>query len=305
MRFLKILLFTLSFAVLTSAQVLSDGQTTATEWTKVRSGGGDFIIEVPTENKHFKNKDGFSIGRSGGDPFVLSDMNMVNAYVDGTLVSVESYYAFEGALDAMYERDTLRKTDMEISKTKASGYTLRQVTVKNDQFYMVRRYFNSKNQIYILTAAARTGETPAMRRFLDSVQFTPGKKIDQSDKITPMSSLPHLEPGVEIVEDKVSVKPADGSKIEDAQIKKFVIVHKQAPSYTKTARKKGVSGNIKIRAKFNADGWVSNLTLAEKLDGGLLRQTLFATIRIKFLPQETGGKLVDVSRTIEYSFMTY
>lgn len=304
---LRIFLLTTLIFVAAAVVAAQPAQRNSTEWIPVRSDNGEFTIEVPKKNKHYGSKTGFIIGRSFGDPFVLDDMNMVNAYVDGTLVSIESYNAFEGALIALYERDAFNKTDIETKKTKESGYTIRQITKKTDEFYMVRRYFNSKNQIYILTAASRTGETPTMKRFLDSVEFTPGKKKPETDKITPMSALQQDEPRVEILDDKpVSTpKPALPAAIDDKGLEKLIVLNKQSPSYTTTARQKGVSGNIRVRARFSEDGWISNLSLFETLDGGLLRQTLFAAIRIKFLPQQRNGKPESVAKSLEYSFAIY
>lgn len=304
---LRIFLLTTLIFVAAAAVAAQPVQTNSTEWIRIRSDNGEFTIEVPKKNKHYGSKTGFMIGRSFGDPFVLADMNMVNAYVDGTLVSIESYDAVEGALIALYERDALNKTDIETKKTKGSGYTIRQITKKTDEFYMVRRYFNSKDQIYILTAASRTSETPTMKRFLDSVEFTPGKKQPETDKITPISSLQQDEPRVEILDDKpVSIpKPTSPAAIDDKGLEKLIVLNKQPPGYTPTARQKGVSGNIRVRARFSEDGWVSHLSLYETLDGGLLRQTLFAAIRIKFMPQQRNGKPESVAKSLEYSFAIY
>ena len=299
---LNTLIFTAGVAV--TAQ---PSQSTVTEWTRVRSDNGEFTVEVPKKNKHYGSKAGFTIGRSFGDSYVLADMNMVNAFAEGTLISVESYNAFEGALNAIYERDAFRKADIETTKIKFPGYAIRQITKKTNEFYMIRRYFNSKNQIYILTAASRTGETAALRRFLDSVEFTPEKKKAEADKFVAMSSLPQDEPGVEILDDKPvpSPRPASPVGTADPASEKLIFVHKQAPSYTGAARQKGVTGNIRVRATFSADGWISNLSLYETLDGGLLRQTLFAVIRIKFLPQQSSGNPISVVKTLEYSFDIY
>ncbi|MBX7053724.1 MAG: energy transducer TonB [Pyrinomonadaceae bacterium] len=304
---LRIFLLTTLLIVATVAVVAQADRTNSADWLRVRSDNGEFTIEVPKKNKHYGSKTGFMIGRSFGDPFVLDAMNMVNAYVDGTLVSIESYGAYEGALIALYERDAFNKSGIETTKTKNAGYTVRQIIKRTDEFYMVRRYFNSKDQIYILTAASRTGETPTMRRFLESVEFAPGKKLAEADKITPISSLPQDEPRVEILEDKPASTPKSPSagSIDDTGLQKLVIVNKQPPGYTTTARQKGVSGNIRVRALFSEDGWISNLSLYETLDGGLLRQTLFAAIRIKFLPQQRNGKPETVSKTLEYSFAIY
>lgn len=304
---LRILLIPILFFVAAATVAAQPPQPASTEWIRVRSDNGEFNIEVPKKNKHYGNKTGFTLGRSFGDSFVMADMNLVNAFADGTLVSVESYNAFEGALDAIYDRDSLRKSDIVTSKTKASGYTIRQITKKADEFYMIRRYFNSKDQIYILTAASRTGETPTMRRFLDSVEFTPGKKKLDADKTIAISSLPQDEPRVEILDDKPAANPksAVATTSPGTGIEKLVIVNRQIPSYTNAARQKGVTGNIRVRAKFSDEGWISDLSLYEKLDGGLLRQTLFAAIRIKFLPQQSDGKPISVTKTVEYSFLIF
>jgi len=288
------------------SQPPNDNKTKSTEWLRVRNDKGDFSIEIPKVNKHYASKAGFIVRSNNGFPYTLADMQMVNAYNEGTLVSIETYSAYETALDVIYEKDTVRKANIQTSKTELPNYSVRNVIVKNDEYYMIRRYFNSKDQIYILTAASRNGETDVIRHFLESVDFVPGKKAANIDKMTRISSLPHEEPGVEIIEEMPKPNGAVPSEFLDgSKVAGLAIVCMGKPSYPTDAGARGVSGDIKIRAKFGEDGWISNLTLSERIQGGILRQTLFAAIRTKFLPPERNGKPESILRTLEYSFSIY
>ena len=85
----------------------------------------------------------------------------------------------------------------------------------------------------------------------------------------------------------------------------LTIVSKPRPSYTEEAFAKKIMGYEKFRLAFGADGFISNIVVTQNIDDGLLTQTIFAAIRIRFLPQETNGKPETVVKKIEYGFEIY
>jgi hypothetical protein len=290
------LIFTLIFSFAVQAQT--------SEWIRTQSDNGEFSIEIPAKYGFFADKSGFSISDSGNS-YLLADMNMFNAYHEKTTLSFESYKAGKGALDALQEKET---KNGKSSKIKTADYKMKQYIFETKDSYMVRRYFSSKNYIYILTAASRTGETAAMKRFFDSMRFNPkGKIADSTAKVVLFSALQATP--IEMDSAEVDTKPTDNESpmlnSEDDKITKLLILYKPLASYTNAARQKMEQGNIRMRIAFSKDGRITNVRVLQQLQAGLLRQAVFSAIRIKFLPQEKNNEPVNVSKLIEYSFNIY
>jgi len=295
-KFTLIFLFTLIFSFEIQAQ--------NSEWIRVQSNNGEFSIEVPTEHNFFYDKDGFVVS-DYPSRFEVKEMNMLNAYPEKTLVSFESYKANKEALDILQELD---KRKGKSSKFKRGNYSIKQVVIKTDKSYTVRQYFNSKDYVYILTAASRKGETQIMKRFFDSLIFDPDstEKNPTAIQFTNLKvTIPELDlnpPPIKAA-DKSSASKPNSPKDENAL--PIVILLKQLPYFTDSARSKGEDGLIRLRVTFSTDGSVSKVELHKTLGEGLLRQAVFAVLRMKFLPEEKDGKSQAVTKTVEYNFSTF
>ena len=280
------------------------------KWIRVQSDNGEFSIEVPSKYKFYSNKEGFSFyGPGNSNPYQLINMRMLNSFHDGTLLSFEVYETKKGALNAIYDQDVSRKKGFEKTKIKRNDHTIQQIAQKTDQFYLIRQYFSSKTHIYILTAASRLNETPAMRRFLDSLIFkkNPNDNKDSNSKV--LSTLPMTEIGVEVKlendDQPLQKKSGLPETPKDENIIPVTILSKPRASYTEQARQNGVTGTIRLKPTLSADGFVSNIVVVKTLPDGLLRKALFSAIRIKFLPKENRGIAETVVVTMEYSFDIY
>jgi hypothetical protein len=277
-------------------------------WIRVQSDNGEFSVEVPAEYGFFADKDGFSIGGSSGE-YLLREMNMLNAFQEKTLVSFESYRAPKSALDVMREIDK-QSGDGKTSEIKTAEYKIKQVVFETADSYTVKRYLSSKNHIYVMTAAARGGETPAMKRYLDSLVFKPGAKapapaLDAVSfaalKATPIEIETKPAPATTPVDSRPGLPPADPNE----KIAKLVIISKPRVSYTEAARQKYEQGVVAMRIAFAKEGRISKIVILRSLREGLLRQSVFAALRIKFLPQEINNGPVTVTKLVEYSFSIY
>jgi len=85
----------------------------------------------------------------------------------------------------------------------------------------------------------------------------------------------------------------------------MTILIKPTPSYINSARMKGEKGTIQIRATFSEQGRIAKIAFLKTLKEGLVRQAVFAALRIKFLPAEKQGQPETVTKIIEYSFDIY
>jgi Gram-negative bacterial TonB protein C-terminal len=296
-KFTLFLIFTLIFSFAAQAQ--------NSEWIRTYSDNGEFSIEVPAEYGFFADKDGFSVS-AYFDTFYLREMNMLNAYQEKTLLSFETYKANNAALEAIREKES---RGGKISDGKKSGYKYKQVVMETADSYAVKRYFSSKNYIYILTAATRKGETAAMKRFFDSVRFQPGGRVASSSEDVAFAALKASPIEIDSAPDKVpptDTKPnLPTPTVADESVSKLVIVSKPLASYSEAARSKLEQGIIRMRITFSKDGPISKLALLQTLQEGLLRQAVFAAIRIKFIPQEKNNEPLTVTKVIEYSFNIY
>lgn len=276
----------------------------ADQWLRVQTDDGTFSVEVPTDHKYLYSEQGFIISRDQRD-FLTSKMSMLTSFTEGTLLSLEVYDAIPAALDAIFEKDNIdswkRADDERIGKTK-----VRTIKRGEPDAFAVAKYFEANGKIFILLAAARDGNNAKIDRFFSSIDvkakgapfrtgttFSKLKRSDLTMRETdpPARATPTQTP---------SVKPTP-----DPNVRKFVLLRRFSSSYVPKARTERVSGNITLRVYFAHDGFIPHIDVYKKLSGGLLRQTLYAAARMRYLPEEKDGKPVTISRPVTYSFRIY
>ena len=296
-KFTFILLFTLFVSLTAEAQ--------NADWIRVQSDNGEFSIEVPAEYGFFADKDGFLVSDSLTS-YPLTEMNMFNAYFEKTLISFESYRGDKSALNALRQSNG---ENGETSEIKTDGYTIKQVVLKSDKSYSVIKYLYSKNFIYVLTAASRTDETPVMKRFFGSLVFKPNEKIPETTpkaltfsqlKATPIefeSEVPKAPPA--------NILPNTPTLPKSDEMLPMVLITKPRASFTNAARRNNETGKILLRVMFSQAGRITKISLIERGKVTVLRQAVFAAIRIKFIPQEKNNEPLTVTKLIEYSFNIY
>ena len=285
------------------------GLSKSDNWVRVQSDDGEFSIDVPEKFRFYANEKGF-IQNSDSNEYELKNMRMVNSYHDGTLISFEIYKGKNAILDEFYSNDAERKLPIKATEFKNKDHTVRQLTTTTDKSFMIRQYFSSKSNIYILTASSRGQETETMKRYFKSLRFQPGlvKAIDKEGVL--LSKLPITDVVVEQILEEKESKPAEvNPKTDPPKDDDFVpalVVLKPKPSYTTPARYNGVKGMNRFKITMTDEGFVSRISiLGRALPQGLLRQSLFAAIRLKFLPKEKRGIPETSTINVEYSFSLY
>jgi TonB family protein len=297
----KIFSLTFWLTIIIFASTISHAQTN--DWVRVISDDGEFSIEVPAKHNFFYDKQGF-LSAKGGENTRVENMNMLNAFHDGTLVSFETYQSKKGALDTFYEHDKRisKNVTVDFSEIKNNGTTIKQIVTKTDKYYCLRQFFHSKSNIYILTAASENGVNATIKRFLDSLVFRADKKDNSSNNSILFSSL-KVTP-VNVVQATLNnVSTTDSSA--DRNLDSLLIVKRAIPIYTEAARVKGVQGTVLLRATFSEDGFIPKIEVVKSLPHGLLRQAIFTMLRLKFLPQKKDGKYETVTKVLEYNFLMY
>ena len=280
-------------------------QDNKTDWIRVASDNGEFSVEVPAEYGFFADKDGFSAS-ANYDTYALREMHLFNAYAEKTLFSFESYRVNKGAIEALSK---FEERSGKVSEIKSGDLKIKQIVFQTAASYAVKRYFSSKNHVYVLTAASRSGETAAMKRFFDSLVFDRDAKApDPALKAVAFSALKGTPIELDSAPDQPLPKPGTATTAptpDDKDDLKLVIVSKPLANYIDVARRNQEQGTVRLRVTFSKDGRVSKISTMKTLGHGLLRQSVFAALRIKFLPSEKNGEPVTISKVVEYSFEIY
>jgi hypothetical protein len=118
----------LFFPLRTSAQENQSG-----EWIRAQSDNGEFSVEFPAGYDFYADKDGFSVSSSSRSYF-LSEMRMLNAYHEKTLLSFEAYKTdspkdVAGIFAESDERNG-KETEIKVGKSK-----FKQVLIKKENLY--------------------------------------------------------------------------------------------------------------------------------------------------------------------------
>lgn len=83
------------------------------------------------------------------------------------------------------------------------------------------------------------------------------------------------------------------------------ILAKPRPGYTDAARQAQVSGTVRLRVTFLANGSIGSVSTVSGLPNGLTEKAIEAARAIKFEPAKKGGVPYPVTRQIEYNFTLY
>lgn len=298
MKIYSQILFSFIFVFLFSSALHSQ----TGSWMQITSDNSDFSAEVPTNYDFYYDETGFVVS-DGTSSHKLKKMHLYSAFVENTLISFECYEAGKGGFETTIDID---KSKYEVSETEEKSVKIKQIVEKTSDYLLVRKYFRAKDFFYIVTAASRKGETPAMKRFLDSIIFNANSSAPNKPKFNfPDLKISKLE--IEVKEDLKYTIPKDTKPAapKDPNITPVQVILKPRASYIDNARMAGVQGSLAFRVDLNERGVISKVVVIKPLPEGLTRQALFAALRFRFLPSENRGIPQKVSKAVEYRFSLY
>lgn len=84
--------------------------------------------------------------------------------------------------------------------------------------------------------------------------------------------------------------------------RKVHISHKPEPLYTNEARINNVTGTVRLRMIFTADGQIRDIVPLTTLPDGLTEEAIKAARAIQFTPASKDGRAVSQYVTVEYNF---
>lgn len=278
--------------------------TQAADWLRVRGEGGNYAFDIPPEHRVFYNESGFSVTEGSGD-HALTKVYILSSYVDGVLISAEIFEGGPSAFGALYAQDAFAKQGRKVRDVKVGEAKGKEVENRTTEYHSLRWFVRNKSQIFVLTAASRTADMPVMRRFLDSFMVGESGSIP-AERTTAINKLDPTEVAIEFDTDApLSTKPKAAptpAQAPEPDVKPAVLVRMTHASFVAQARENGVDGIVRLKLLVDKDGFIPKITVSRGLPQGLLRQSLFAALRSKFLPKEKGGVPVSVTKTVEFSF---
>jgi hypothetical protein len=285
----------------------SDGQAVSTDdgWIRVATDDGVFSVEMPSKFRmmHFDETIDFYRGQSR---YALSDIRILSSFENGTLIRLEIYRGHANVARAFYDSGTYSRM-RKGPQIKGTGYTIRQRRQVSANFFSVTYFVAVGGRVFVLMAASRNGETPEIKRFLDSLNINRSGKQFEPDEVLPISRLPLTKVKIEMERDEPiePAKDASPQTGDDTQRLPLTIIVLPSAGFTPAARESGVSGKIVLRVQFAKDGFIPEIRIRRALPAGLIQQVLLAALRMSFLPRVDNGVAIDVTRNIEYTFSIY
>jgi TonB family protein len=271
------------------------------DWIRVVSNDSEFSVEVPSQYAFLSDSDGFEVAKNNGT-YDLTNMYMLTAFINETLVSFEAYDGSNAAFDAICDNDAFDSDGRKESSSKIGETKIKEVVNITKKYYSIRKFIHTKSHIYILTAANRNADTTEMDRFMGSVVLS--ERSASGNQAIPFSALKPY---------KVQLKyelSNDSGKSEilppvDTSVKPAVVVRATRGSYGSLARLNKVHGYVILKCVFAPDGSIPEVTVVRSLPYGLERQTIFAALRTKFLPKEKDGTPTSFTKTMEFGYNVY
>ena len=94
--------------------------------------------------------------------------------------------------------------------------------------------------------------------------------------------------------------PADSSPLSDGNgVSPPILIHKQEPEYTESARAAGIQGTVLLEFEVRSDGMPDSIRVIRPLDPGLDPKAIECLRNFRFRPSQKQGQPVTVKATIE------
>ncbi|MDQ3801700.1 MAG: energy transducer TonB [Acidobacteriota bacterium] len=300
-------------AVFAQQQQQQQQQQEARKWTKIASPKGDFTVALP--------------------PDFLVDNEEDNSY---------SAYAFhnEARMDVEIERDSDPKIRLKMMRQFPSHDRKVRITrfemgdFSGDMYIYEKKkgisisiYMASPHTFIRVYVYAREETTAATaKNFLYSIRLNdqplfknqPNNIPDTGEAAVSIASLKTSPIVLNMLKIKdasnVPVKYAleDKKKEEEEEeedltpySRPLIALRKPRAPYSDKARQKDIKGSVRLKIFFKPDGQIGEITVLQKLDGGLTEEAIKAARKIKFVPAEVGGAPVAVNKEVEYTFTLY
>lgn len=150
-----------------------------------------------------------------------------------------------------------------------------------------------ENNKWVEISITNRGDTKSdTKRYRESLKFDKkptGKEIGAGSLVT--------------LGDEISAN--EDAKLSTDKDANMIVVSKIPPNYTDAARRENVTGDVKLRVTFLADGSIGAVSPVNSLPFGLTEQAIAAAKKLTFLPARKNGKKISVAKLVQYSFKIY
>ena len=234
----------------------------------------------------------------------------------------------------MRERGDLRLVDdLKLGMTysgdfEVSGRPAREYSVRRERERGLVYVSADAAHAYVVAALGAEADQPRLKQFLDSFAFKGGEPVPSlgpgagagvgtgtggglgPGRGTNAGAAAPGGGGSGVGSGSGSWRGAgsvdDTRPLQAGQVtKKAAVISKPSPGFTEAARRFNVTGAVRLRAVFAADGEVKHLALVKGLPHGLSAKAIEAARQIKFRPAEKDGRAVSQHVMLEYNFNIY
>ncbi len=184
------------------------------------------------------------------------------------------------------------------------------------ELYGEGRVFQTKKHAYYALAFSPEEGRPEVSRFLDSLTLEPNP---QGERVAESAPVPRFVPpqadaatpeglvvGPVGDDERLQVvRPEVGAPARDPNARKAIIVYRPEPKYTEEARRKRVSGVVRMRLVLGAAGEVKDISVLKWLPNGLTEMAMDAARHMLFVPALKDGRPVSQYVVVEHNFNIY
>lgn len=175
-----------------------------------------------------------------------------------------------------------------------------------------------KNKIYLINASAKNEDEKTYKKFVTSLmlngeslfksQTSEIPKVSQNVFITALRTSPEILQTLNrkqenyngrIVENTVDVEEKDNN--EQNFSRPLILLRRPDFDFIDSASRNDYSGLVRLKVIFSANGTIGDIFVSNASDG-LTKLAVKAAQKIIFLPAESEGRKVDVTRTIVYAY---
>jgi hypothetical protein len=187
-----------------------------------------------------------------------------------------------------------------IAKAKSRCYAFQAVspTVENPS---VERFFKS---LKLKNAHGKTVELPEEKAINVTIR-TEETSIRQADPVSRLgSSIGSGSGDGSVYKPTPETKPTP-SPTPNGKTNAVKILTKPRANYTDFARFYEITGKVRLRVTFSANGTIGSITPISRLPFGLTEEAIAAARSITFEPAMRAGTPYSVTKPVEYSFVIY
>lgn len=283
------------------------------DWIRVQSDDGEFSFQIPTKHGYFYDKTGFWLHDRldlNVEQYQLQEMRLVNAFYGKSLICVESYQSFDRGIENIIEKE---KRYGKLTNVVKDGVKIIKIVsdfsnLKNPNNYYFERWFlRFDKTTYILTAGSKIGETETTKHFFESVNIS---TVKSNSTLANVGKLSALKPTPIEYDEKTSKKNKKQDNNQTNETKSInddlVVLQEPYADPVFSASMNGYPiGTVRLRLRLSEEGRITKIEVLNKLHDRLLRQVVFAAIRMKFIPREKDGNLISTDIIYERSFTNY